>query len=104
MAESHEEANPLDAFDVEGQRLQFLVVQQIHVLFTDLRKVVHPLDFHRLGFYPLAVFPVAAVGCYFPDVDFGIEVCSERIAMVTGICIQDVDIVNFVKIVLLRVS
>ena len=49
------------------------------------------------------VFPVAAVGADLADVDLGIEVCRERIAMVSPVAVEDIDIVDLVKFMLQRV-
>ena len=80
------------------------MVQQIHILFANLIEVVFPLDFHRLGFHPFAVFDVAALCRNFPNIDFRIEVGGKRIAVVTAVAVQNVDIIDFVKVVLLGIS
>ena len=80
------------------------MVQQVHILFANLIEVVFPFDFHRFGFHPLTIFDVAALCRNFPNIDFRIEVGSERIAVVTAIAVQNVDIIDFVKVVLLGIS
>ena len=35
-------------------------------------------------FDPLAMFPVTAAGCYFADIDFGIEIGGEGLAVIAG--------------------
>ena len=46
LTECHEEANALDLRQVAGQRLDLLVVQQIHVLPADLREIILAVDGH----------------------------------------------------------
>jgi len=48
----------------------------------------------------VAVLPVAAVGRNLADVDLGIEVRRERVAVVAGIAVEDVDVVDLVEVVL----
>ena len=104
LAERHEEADALDARDGEAEALELLVVQEVHVLRADFREVVDTLDLHRLRLDPVAVLPVAAVGRDFADVDLGVEVRRERIAVVAGVAVEDVDVVDLVEVVLERVG
>ena len=104
MAEGHKEADALDALDVDAEAFQLLVVQQVHVLFAHACKVIFALNFHGFGFYPMAVLPVAAVSSYFADVDFRVEVGGKRIAVVAAVAVQNIDVVNLVKIVLLCIG
>ena len=104
LTECHKKADSLDTLDVQRQGFQFFVVQQVHVLFAHLIEIVFPFDFHGFGFHPFAVFDVAALCRNLPDVDFRIEVGSERIAVVTAVAVQNVDIIDFVKVVLLGIG
>ena len=52
------------------------------------------------GFEPLSVFVVQAFLGYLAYVNFGIEVGCEGLVVVTGIAVDDVEIVNFVEMVL----
>lgn len=104
LAERHEEADALDARDVEAEALEFLMVQEVHILRSDFREVVDALDLHRLRLDPVAVLPVAAVGRNLADVDLGIEVRRERVAVVAGVAVEDVDVVDLVEVVLERVG
>ena len=89
LAESHEETDAFDAFQIEGEGFEFLVVQQIHVFAADFGKIVFALNCHRFSFDPVAVFPVAAFGGN-ADVDFGVEIGSEGIAVIAAVAIQNV--------------
>ena len=104
LAEGHKEADALDAGDVFGQRLDLLVVQQVHVLLAHLGEVVGAVDLHGLGLDPVAVLPVAAVGRDLAQVDLRVEVGGEGIAVVAAVAVQDVDGVDLVKIMLQRIG
>ena len=104
LTERHEEANASDALQVLGKRLNFLVMQKIHILLTDLVEVVDALNRHRLRLHPMPVLPVATLRGNFADVDFGIEIGRKRIAMVAPIAVEDIQRLNRVEIVLLRIG
>ena len=55
---------------------------------------------HGSGFPEGSVFPVAAGRRYFPDVDFRVEVGGESLAMVAAIDVNDVQRMDFVKMML----
>ena len=104
LTEGHKEADALNARDGLCQRLDFLVVQKVHVLVTDLIKVVLALDGHGRNLNPVAVLPVGT-GCgYLTQVDLGVKVGCERVAVVTAVAVQNVDGIDLVKQVLLCVS
>ena len=75
------------------------MVQQVHVLFADAFKVIFALDFHGLGLYPVAVLPVGAVGGNLANVDLRVKVGGERVAVVAAVAVEDVDVVDLVKLV-----
>ncbi len=104
LAEGHEEADALHAGDVLGQRLDLLVVEQVHVLLAHLVEVVLPLDAHRRDFNPVAVLPVRAGRGYLTQIDLRVEVGRKRIAVVAAVAVEDVDGVDFIEQVLLCVS
>ena len=54
----------------------------------------------RFGFEPLSVFVVQAFLGYLAYVDFGIEVGCKGFVVVSGVAVDDVEIVNFVEMVL----
>ena len=104
LAEGHEEADALGLRDVLGQRLDLLVVEQVHVLFAHLIEVVLPLDAHGRDLDPVAVLPVAAGGRDLAQVDLRVEVGGEGVAVVAAVAVEDVDGVDGVELVLLGVG
>ncbi len=62
------------------------------------------MDFVGLGHDPLAVLVVAALLGHLADVDFGIEVGGESHAVVTGVAVHDVEVVDLVEVVLGRIG
>ena len=56
--------------------------------------------FQRLGFYPFAVLIVKTFLRYFANIDLRIEVCSERFVVVTGITVYNIEVLNFIEVVL----
>ena len=57
------------------------------------------MKFQRLGGHPFAVFIITSVLSDFTDIDFGIEVGSKCLMMVTGIAIHNIQIMHFIKVV-----
>ena len=100
LPKGHEEPDTLDIRDILGKGLDLLVVQQVHILVADACEIVLTLDLHGLGLDPVAVLPVGAVGGDFTEVDLRVEVGCERIAVVAAVAVEDVDIVDLVKVVL----
>ena len=96
--ERHEETDAFDPRDIQRQGLDLLVVEQVHILFSDLREIIHSLDLHGLRLYPVSVLPVGAFCRYFADIDFRVKVRGKRISVIPGIAVQDINIVYFVKI------
>ena len=79
-------------------------VEQGHILLGHLVEVVLPLDAHGRDLDPVAVLPVAARGGDFAEVDLGLEVGGESIAVVAAVAVEDVDGVDGVELVLLGVG
>ena len=100
LAEGHEEADALDIGQVLAKRLDFLMMQQVHILLTDLVKVVLALDTHGRDLDPLAVLHIAAGGGDLAQVDLGVEVGGERIAVIAAVAVEDVDGVDGVELML----
>ncbi len=86
------------------QRLDLLVVQQVHILLAHLIEVVLPLDAHGRDLHPVAVLPVAAGGRNLAQVDLRVEVGGKGIAVVAAVAVQNVDGVDGVELVLLGVG
>ena len=93
LAERHEEADALDLRQVAGQRLDLLVVQQIHVLPADLREIILAVDGHGGNLDPMAVLPVGAGRRDLAEVDLRVEVRGEGIAMVAAVAVENIKIV-----------
>ena len=104
LTKGHKETDAFDALDIERQRFDLFMVQQVHIFFADLVKVVNPFDFHGFGFYPMAIFPIAAIGADFADVDFRIKIGGEGIAMVAAIAVLNIYVMDFIKVMLLGIS
>ena len=99
LTKGHKESDALDAGDIQCKAFDFFVVQQVHILFADTLKGVLAFDFHWFGLDPMTVFPVRAVGRNFADVDFRVKVGGKGIAVVAAVAVQDVDVVDFIKLV-----
>ena len=76
------------------------MVQQVALLGADVGVGERLVNFERLSFNPTSVFPVKTFLSYFANVDFGIEVGGESLVVVAGITVYNVEILNFVKVVL----
>lgn len=100
IAEGHPEARPFEGGEVLDERLQLLVVNQVRIFGADVGVVDDLHDLVGFGFYPLAVFPVAAFLRDLADVDFRVEVGGEGFAMVACIGIDDVEVMDFIEEVL----
>ena len=53
----------------------------------------------RFGHHPLAVLVVTAFLSHFADIDFRIEIRGESHAVITGVAIHDIEVVNLVEMV-----
>ena len=80
------------------------MVEQVHVLAADLVEVVLALDGHGGDFDPVAVLPVGAGRGNLAQVDLGIEVGGERVAVVAAVAVQNVNGVDLVEQVLLSIG
>lgn len=99
VAKGHPEARAANR-EVLGQGLQLLVVEAVDVLGSDaVRESEAAFQFQRFGFDPLAVFPVAAVGGDFAQVDLGIEVGGKGLAVVARVAVDDVEGVDAAEVV-----
>ena len=79
------------------------MVKQVHILFAYFGEVIYTLYLHRLGLNPLAVLDIRALGAYLTDIYLGVEVCGKGISVVACIAVKDINVVYFVKIVLLSI-
>src|SRR5690606_17929792 len=105
VRESHPETGTLDLGKIFGERLELFVIHQVNFLRAYLRReIVNAVYRQRLCFMPLSIFPIATLGCYFTDIDLGIEVGREGFAVITGITVDDVQVMNFIEVVLFQIS
>ena len=104
LTKGHKKPNPPNLRDIQCQTLNFLMVEQIHVLVSHLVEVIRPLDAHRGNFYPASVLPVTAGGGNFPQIDLRIKVGGESVAMVAAVAVQNINGVNGIKFMLLGVG
>ena len=58
------------------------------------------MNFVRLGRDPFAVFVITSFLRYFADIDFGVEIGGEGHAVVSGVAVHDVEVVDLVEMVL----
>ena len=76
------------------------MVQQVALLGSDAGICERLVYLHGLGLDIFAVFPVESLLCDLAYVDLGIEVCGKSLMVVAGVAIHDVQILDFVKVVL----
>ena len=62
------------------------------------------VDFERFCLHPFTIFPIKSLLRDFADVDFGIEVGGKGFSVVTSVAVYDVEIVDFVEVMLCCVS
>ena len=94
LAEGHEEADALCLRDVLCQRLDLLVVEQVHILLAHLVEIVLPLDAHGRDLDPVAVLPVAAGSGHLAQVDLRVKVGGKGIAVGAAVAVQNINGVN----------
>ena len=104
VGEGHPEADLLQALDVLDEALLLLVIDEVGLDRADLGIVDHRRDAQRIDLDPLAVLPVLAALGDLAQVDLGIEVGGERLAVAAGVAVDDVDGVDLVEQLLLRVG
>lgn len=101
IREGHPELGFLDAGNVLGEGFHFLVVHPVDRVASDTfgtgELLLHG---HRRTFLESTVFPVSARSSHFADVDLRVEVCGKGLAVVATIDIDNIEVVDFVKVVL----
>src|SRR5690625_226776 len=80
------------------------MVEQVDILLADAIEVELALLGQRRSLYPLPFLPVAAIRGNLANVDLGVEVGGKGVAMIAAVGIENIDAVNFVEQVLLRVG
>lgn len=105
LGEGHPETGATDALEVLDEGFKLLVVHEEALLGPDaVREIVGHGPRKRIGFHPLAAFPVTALGGHFADVDFRVEVRSEGLPVIARVAVDDVEDVDLVEQVLLGIG
>ena len=100
LAEGHPEARTTDRGIVLHERLQLLVVDDVRLALADARIIERLVDLVRLGHHPLSVLVITPFLGHLADVDLGVEVRGESHAVVAGVAVDDVKVVDLVEMVL----
>ena len=80
------------------------MVQQIAVARTNLRISQVFVNLKGLCLYPFAVFPVESLLGNLTDIDFWVEVGCKCLVVIAGVTVNDVQILNLLKVVLSSIS
>ena len=104
LSERHPEACALDRGEVDHQALDFLVVEQVALARSDVGIGQRLMNFERFGLHPLAILPVQALLRDLSDVDLGVEVRGKGLSVVARVAVDDIQVMNFVKVVLGGIS
>ncbi len=76
------------------------MVDDVGFALADAGIIERPVDFVGLGDDPLAVLEVTPLLGDLADVDFGVEIGGESHPVVTGVAIDDVEVMDFVEMML----
>ncbi len=76
------------------------MIEEIAVALADVGIGEGLVYFERAGGHPFAVLIVAAVLSDLADVDFGVEIGGESLAVVTSVAVHDVEILHVGEIML----
>ena len=104
LPKGHKEADAFYFGNVQRQAFNFFVVQKVHILMPNLIKIIFALNAHSRNFYPFAVFPIAAGGRYFAQVNLGVEVGGEGITVVAAVAVQNINSIDGVELVFFGIS
>ena len=80
------------------------MMKQVHIFLSNLREVIFTFNLHRLCLNPMTIFPIGTIGRYFTQINLRIEIRCKRITMITAITIQNINGINFIKIMLQRIG
>ena len=98
------EVGPRKSYLIYHEEEESLVIDQVALARADLGIVDHAGDRQRIDLDPLALLPVLAALGDLAQVDLGIEVGGERLAVAAVVAVDDVDLVDLVEQELLRVG
>ena len=104
LTEGHPEASTLNGGVVFNKALNFFVVKQVALLRTNIGVSKRLVNFERFSFNPTTIFPIKTFLCNLADVNFGVEVCSKSLVVVTSVAVNNVEVLNFVKVVFSSIS
>lgn len=100
LPESHPEAGATDGGVVLDEAFQLFVVQEVTFARTHFGVGERLVDFKRLRLDPFSVFPVEAFLGDLANIYLGVEICGKGLVMVSGIAIDDVQVLDFVEVML----
>ena len=104
LSESHPETRTFQCRIIFYQRLQFFMVNHIRFFRTYIRVIQRFMNFMRLCINPFAVFIIFSLLRNLPNINFRIKVCRKSFTMISGIAIDNIQIVHFFKIMLCGIS
>ena len=97
LPEGHPETGPFKGWKIDDKRLQFLVVNQVRLLFANSWIGQWLVYFMWFSPDPFSIFPVFPLLGNFPDVYLRIEVGGKRLSVVSGIAVYDIQVLNLIK-------
>ena len=104
LTESHPKTRTLDGGIILYETFDFFMVKEVRLTRTDVGVSKRLVNFEGFGFHPLTIFPIKTLLRDFANVNFGIEVRSKRLTMVTRVTVNDIEVMDFVEVVLRSVS
>ena len=104
LPESHPKTSTFNRRIIFNQRFQLLVINQIGFFGAYIRISERTMNLVRLCLDPFSVLVILTFLGYFPDIDFGIEIGSECHTMITGIAIDNIEILHLFEIMFRRIG
>ena len=104
IAKGHPETDAFKPFNVLNKGFQFLVIEEVAGFIADFGVIDHFAEFERGSFDPFAIFPIFPALRDFTQVDFRIEIGGKGLTMITRVAINDIDVMDLIKQVFLRVG
>src|SRR5690606_8108106 len=99
VSETHPELGLFQGREILAERLKFFMVHAVDIVGANLIRTGEGLlERHCRRRDKLAILPVTSFCADFTDVDLRIEVSRKGIAMIATIDINNVEAVNFIKI------
>ena len=80
------------------------MVQQVTFARSDAGIGQRPVNFERLRLYPLTILPIKSFLRDLADVNLGVEVGGKGFVVVSCVAIDDIQVLNFVEVVLCGVG